>query len=384
MSAAIVSDLHLGLSGGRALLGRPAAMDALAAAIADADELVLLGDVLELRERPLGHVLAEATPVLERIGRAAAGKRVTILPGNHDHRLAASLLESLSMREGARLELETVAAPPAAGPLAAVASALGAAGEVRIAYPGMWVRSDVFATHGHYLDVHNTVPTFERIAIGAVQRVMGRVPDGPLEPADYEAALGPVYALTYSLAQSARAGRSVAGSQTSVRMWQALSGGHRGGGRAGLRRRLAPVLIGGVALPAAIGALNRAGLGPLGADLSAAELRRAGLRGIAEMVARLGVEADHVVFGHTHRSGPHPGDGEGWDLPGGGRLMNTGSWIHEPAFLGGSPRESPYWPGHVAMVPDEGPPVLLDLLQELPTGTAPAPGAAARPALRSR
>ena len=60
------------------------------------------------------------------------------------------------------------------------------------------------------------------------------------------------------------------------------------------------------------------------------------------------------------RSGPHPGD-EGW-----GPLLNTGSWIYEPAFLGSSPKESPYWPGHMALVPDEGPPELVTLLDELP------------------
>jgi predicted phosphodiesterase len=368
---AIVSDLHLGLASGRALLSRPSALRALAGALADANELVLLGDVVELRERPLAHVMAVARPTLEELGRSVAGKRVTIVPGNHDYQLAAPLVESLQMRDGgaaAPLGLETFADPPAAGPLAAVAGALGAE-RVRIAYPGLWVRPDVYATHGHYLDVHNTVPTFERIAIGAAQRVTGRLPDGPLTPDDYEAALGPVYALIYALAQSSRGDRSVAGSATSVRMWHALNSGRgRRGGRGGrgLSRRLPSLLIGSVALPAAVGALNRVGVGPLKPDLSGVELRRAGLRGMGETVRRLGIEADHVIFGHTHRSGPHPGDSEGWDLPGGGRLMNTGSWIHEPAFLGRSPRESPYWPGHVAMVPDEGPPVLLDLLDELP------------------
>jgi hypothetical protein len=269
-------------------------------------------------------------------------------------------------KEGGRLEVETVAEPSAGGPLRAVVDALGGA-DVRVAYPGVWVRPDVFATHGHYLDLHNTVPTFERIAIGAVQRAIGRMPDGPLTPDHYEAALGPVYSLAYALAQSARSGRSVAGGGASMRMWATVNGARGGatGRRGGVLRKVPPLLIGRVALPAAIGALNRTGLGPLKPDLSGVELRRAGLRGMAEAVSRLGIRADHVIFGHTHRSGPHAGD-EGWELPGGGRLMNTGSWIHEPAFLGSSPRESPYWPGHVAMVPDVGPPVLLNLLDELP------------------
>ena len=346
MRAAIVSDLHLGLASGRDLLRREPILQALAAAIEDADELVLLGDLVELRERPVAQVLADAVPVLRRIGEAAAGKRITIVPGNHDHQLAAPLIEAARTRDGAApLEVETFFEPPGSGPLGAVADALGRE-RVRLAYPGVWVRPGVYATHGHYLDVHNTVPTFERLAIGVVQRVVGRLPDvRTLTPEDYEAAVGPVYALTYAMAQSVRRGRSVAGSQTSVRLWQSLN---RRGGRM-------PALGLGIA----IGALNRIGLGPLKADLSAVELREAGLRGMRTVIDRLGIGAEHVIFGHTHRSGPHARD-HGW-----GPLINTGSWIFEPAFLGREPKDSPYWPGHVAYVPDEGPPELVTVVREL-------------------
>jgi Calcineurin-like phosphoesterase len=333
--AAIVSDLHLGLASGRDLLRREPVLRALTEAIEDADHLVLLGDLLELRERPVGLVLADAVPVLRRIGAAADGKRITIVPGNHDHQLAAPLID------GVPFEVETFFETPSHGPLGVVADALGRDG-VRLAYPGLWVRDDVYATHGHYLDVHNTVPTFERLAIGAVQRFAGALPEGRLKPTDYEAAVGPVYALTYAMAQAVRQGRSVAGAQTSVRLWQRLNG------------RVAALALGG-----AIAGLNRAGLGPLKADLSAVELREAGLRGMRTVIDRLGIEAEHVLFGHTHRSGPHERD-TGW-----GPLMNTGSWIHEPAFLGREPKESPYWPGHVAYVHDEGPPELVTVVDAL-------------------
>ncbi|MEA2412020.1 MAG: hypothetical protein QOC77_2581 [Thermoleophilaceae bacterium] len=347
MTTAIVSDLHLGLSGGRDLLRYDAVFDALARALAEVDDVVLLGDLVELRERPVGQTLEDALPVLRRLGEACSGKRVTIVPGNHDHYLARTLIDAAPS-----LELETEAAPPAGGPLGAVADALGRE-RLRIAYPGVWVRPDVFATHGHYLDVHNTVPSFERLAIGAVQRVAGRLPSsGLLTPDDYEAAVAPVYALTYALAQAARRAPSVGGSGASVRLWR-MANGNSGSA-------LPKLLVGRVALPAAVGALNRAGLGPLRSDLSAIELRNAALRGMHEVVRRLGIGAPHVVFGHTHRSGPHPRD-SGW-----GPLMNTGSWIHEPAFLGASPKDSPYWPGHVALVPDSGPPELVTLLDELP------------------
>jgi predicted phosphodiesterase len=344
VSIAIVSDLHLGLSSGRDLLRRAPVLDALAGALAEADEVVLLGDLVELRERPVAHVLADALPVLRRIGEAAEGKRITIVPGNHDHHLAGPLIDA-----AAPLDLETVAPPPAHGPLAEIAAALG--GEVRLAYPGVWVRPDVYATHGHYLDVHNTVPSFERLAIGVTRRLTGAGPAA--SPADYEAAIGLVNAVTYALAQAARKGSAVGGSGASVRLWRMANGNSS--------RRLPKLLLNGLAIPAAVGAFNRAGLGPLKPDLSAIELREAALRGMHEVVRRLDIDAKHVVFGHTHRSGPHPGD-EGW-----GPLINTGSWIHEPAFLGAEPKQSPYWPGHMAIVPDEGEPELLSLVDRLPT-----------------
>jgi predicted phosphodiesterase len=346
VTTAIVSDLHLGLASGRDLLRHPAVFDALAGALAGADDVVLLGDLVELRERPVGRVLSDALPVLRKLGEATPGKRITIVPGNHDHYLARPLIDAAD-----GLALDTEADLPLSGPLAAIGDALGR-DRVRLAYPGVWVRKDVFATHGHYLDVHNTVPSFERLAIGAVQRVAGPLPaSGRLGPDDYEAAVGPVYALTYALAQSARRGRSVGGSGASVGLWRRVNGSHGG--------RLPAFALGRVALPAFVAGLNRAGLGPLKPDLSAIELREAGLRGMLTVLDRLGVDAPYVIFGHTHRSGPHPRD-SGW-----GPLINTGSWIHEPAFLGASPKDSPYWPGHVALVPDAGPPELVSLLDEL-------------------
>jgi hypothetical protein len=337
--AAIVSDLHLGLASGRDLLQRETILAALAAGIDDAGELVLLGDLLELRERPIAQVLADALPVLRRIGAAAAGRRITIVPGNHDHQLAAPLV---TFNGTGPLGVETVVEPSFGGPLGAVADALGRE-RVRLAYPGLWVRPDVYATHGHYLDVHNTVPTFERLAIGTVRRVRGE--PLPMTPREYEAAVAPVYRAAYAMAQRSRRRWSVAGSQSSVRIWQLLDG--RGG------------RVAAGALGAAIAGLNRAGFGPLNADLSAIELREAGLRGMRTVIERLGIEADHVIFGHTHRSGPHDRD-DGW-----GALINTGSWIYEPAFLGREPRASPYWPGHIALVPDEGPPELVTAVEEL-------------------
>src|SRR5439155_1055493 len=59
-----------------------------------------------------------------------------------------------------------------------------------------------------------------------------------------------------------------------------------------------------------------------------------------------------------------PGD-EGWTTPGGIRLHNTGNWVYEPGFLGRSPTDSPYWPGGLTYVEDEGPPRLERPLSHL-------------------
>jgi hypothetical protein len=139
-------------------------------------------------------------------------------------------------------------------------------------------------------------------------------------------------------------------------MWQRLNG-HRGGARARVEAAVA-----GAGIQLAVSALNRLGLGPLKSELSAVELRRAGLASMAAVVGALGIDADHVVFGHTHRSGPWPRDADGWNLPNGGRLTNSGSWIYEPTFLGDRPAESPYLPGVVVWVDDDGPPRLERLL----------------------
>jgi predicted phosphodiesterase len=358
VATAIVSDLHLGAARGHDLLRRPAALRALVDALGQMDELVLLGDVVELRKSPLAKALAAATPPLREIGRALAGRRVTIVPGNHDHELAAPLLESIRLRDGtATLALDSTAPPPPTGPLAAVADALAPA-EVRVAYPGVWLRPDVYATHGHYLDVHNAAPNVERMAIGAVKRAIGGLPEGRMQPADYEAMVRPVYALTYELAQSSRAGREVSRAEPSLRVWKAVQ-------RKGVRR-VPALLVGGVAVPLVLAGLNRAGVGPpFSADLSGTQMRRAALEAMVTVVSRLGIEADHVIFGHTHRHGPRKGE-KGWDLPGGRRLINTGSWLVERAFLGEKPDDSPYWPGHMAVVPDEGEPRLVRLLDAIP------------------
>ena len=350
MLTAVVSDLHLGKAARRDLLRTPATRARLFERIADADRLVLLGDVVELREGPIASAMRAAQPFFEELASAFAGKPVTLLCGNHDYQLAAPLLERTALDGGP----ETLGVENTDKPLADTDTPTGRIAtwlqqtDFTLAYPGLWIRPDVYATHGHYMDWHGTVPTIEVMAIGLAQRVVARKPrtQEQMTPADYEAALAPVYELAYTLAQSSRNGRQLAGGGRSVDMWERLNSP----GVAGKVAR-------GAAIPAAVGALNKLGLGPFRPELSAVELRRAGLRSMAAAIGAQSIEAEHVIFGHTHRSGPWPrDDASGWRLHNGGRLWNSGSWIHEPAFLGAEPSESPYLPGVVVWVDDDGPP----------------------------
>jgi hypothetical protein len=317
-------------------------------ALAAVDRLVLLGDVLELRHGPLRDALSDATPVLRALSAAVGSEaEIVVVPGNHDHALLRGWLER---RDGTPIGLESAVEWDPREALGAVVEALAPA-RVRVAYPGVWLRSDVYAIHGHYLDRHHTVPIVERLGAGLTVRLAGEPSGGPRRAEDYEAALGPMYAWIDAVAQTGGLRGSGSDGSFQVRAWRAVRRDHS---RGGLRRRgLA------AAFPAVVAVLNRAGMGPLRADVSAVQLRRAGLRAFDEVLGRLGVPADaHVIFGHTHRAGPLPDD-EGGEW---GRMVNAGSWVHDPAWIGDSPGDSPYRPGFAVIVGDSGPPELVNLL----------------------
>jgi hypothetical protein len=315
---------------------------------------VLLGDALELRQGPAREAMAAALPFFADAG-AALGRdgEIVLVPGNHDHALVAPWLER-RRRDGVPPPLglaETATWEP--GDAVAALAEAAAPARLTLAYPGVWLRDDVYAMHGHYMDRHITVPTLERLSAGAMGRIMGPLPEGAACPDDYEAALAPIYAWSYAVAQ--HADEHATGTRAvSVRAWQALAGnGHRP-----LRRRALAALF-----PLSVAAVNRAGLGPVRADISGAELGRAGARAMGEAVDRLGIDAAHVLFGHSHRAGPRPSDDlADWTSRGGVRLHNSGCWVYERQFLGSTPYESPYWPGIALRVEVDGPPVALQLL----------------------
>jgi hypothetical protein len=326
----------------------------------DVDRLVLLGDVLELRHRPPRYAMAAARPFFEDLGRVLAGREIVVSAGNHDHLLVESWLGERALQAPEPLGLEQRLLPEQASPMLAQLAEWASPARVSAAYPGLWIRPDVYAMHGHYLDCHLTVPTIERLSVAAMSRLLGRPAASFTRAEDYEAVAAPVFAWRDAVARDSRVGNAVNRVDT-IRAWRALAG--EAGGSSRIRKLRGLALAG--AFPLAVAALNRAGLGPLRTDISTDELRRAGLRAMGEVADRLGLGDAHVIFGHTHRAGPLPGDSDAeWLGRGGARLMNCGCWTYDLVFLGRGAGETPYWPGSCVLVEDDGPPLLKRLLSD--------------------
>ncbi len=368
MRTAVVSDLHLGGLADADVARKEEPLAALVEAVSGADRLILLGDIVELRERPLADALEVSRPVFEALGRAMAGRPVVLVPGNHDHALAEPWLARLRLA-GEELQAE------AQWPVEATDGAAGRIAEwmpdveLTLAYPGLRLRDDVYATHGHYLDLHLTVPRLESIAASAMGKLT-KLGHGARSAADYETILAPLYAFYAGLAQGASATALAQGSRFSRTVWQRASDGRAADAPVAevpaARERASAAatrfLLGRVTIPGAVAALNVVGLGPFRATLTGEELRRSGLDAMARVAEVLAPGTPNVVFGHTHRPGPLARDEVGeWTTPSGTRLWNSGSWLHEDAFVR-TGSDSPYWPGTVLTLEDEGRPDVSNVL----------------------
>jgi hypothetical protein len=360
MRTLVISDLHIGAGTGADLLRRAELREPLIEAVRGVDRLVVLGDGLELRDGPHRDAVELAGPFFSDMGRALGRDGELLLAaGNHDHGLVAGWIDGRLLVEPAGfLGLEERIEPREAGPLAGTLADRAAPARVQVVYPGVWLRDDVFAIHGHYSDLHATVPTFERLAAGAMARWAVAVPAEGATPDDYEAVLSPLYAWMHALTQRADHAVISAGAGASASAWLALGGGGRR-----VRLRTAAMRAGFSVVVAAINAL---GIGPVDRDLSGAGLRRGYLHGMVEFLHRLGVRASNVIVGHSHRPGPLPGDDLAeWTTRAGGRVHNTGSWVNQPHFLGDAPKRSPYFPGTAVLIEGAEPPRLLRLLEAL-------------------
>ncbi len=328
MRTLVISDLHLGSRLQRDVLRRPAALERLCEELVGVDRLVLLGDTVEMLEGRPRRSLEEAEPVLRAIG-AALGKHaeVVLLPGNHDHALVRPWLREQRLK-GKALGLSGRVALKSSPDLAAIARWLKPA-RVQVRYPGAFLGDGVWAHHGHYLDRH-----------------LVRQPTLPISgatPEDYERALG---------TSIAAVGAVMAASLPPVV-------GEPVDRIAGLIR-----LVGVAALPFAASLPGAGLLAPLSAGALGFQFRRVGLPAMAAVTARLGVEAEHVLFGHVHRAGPREDDDSYEWRYGDAQLWNTGCWVYEPLLLAGTTPPHPYWPGGALRIED-GEITPLGLLDEI-------------------
>ncbi len=319
MRTLVLSDLHIGSRLSHDVLTRPEPLRRLLAAISEVDRLVLLGDIVELMEGRPWHAMSIAEPILRSVGdRLDRDAEVVIVPGNHDRPLVRGWLREL----GPTLTVDTPVPCGATPFLDRLTSWFGQA-QVEVRYPGVWLADRVWATHGHYLDFH----LMPRSAVGMTRGLLGRLPRDAAGPSDYERGRRP--------------------STTRINRW--------------LPRPLAALLEDAAELtrastmPRVRRQLLHRHVAPLTARLLGIQMRHASIPALARVVHRLGVDADWVVFGHVHRTGPLAGDDPAdWYGPDGRlRLLNTGSWLYEPALVHRARPPHPYWPGG-AVVIDEG------------------------------
>ena len=103
-------------------------------------------------------------------------------------------------------------------------------------------------------------------------------------------------------------------------------------------------------------------------------MRHAAIPAMGRVARRLGVDADWIVFGHVHRSGPREGEDTAlWrDRATGGTgtgahrvCLNTGSWLYEPLLVDRVDPPHPYWPGGAVLLEPGRDPRAIGLLDEL-------------------
>lgn len=335
MRTLVVSDLHLGSRLRHDVLRLPAALDALLAAVSEADRLVLLGDLVELAEGRPREALAVAEPVIRALGSCLgpSGEAI-VVPGNHDARLVRPWVRAT----GRELEIDA-SVPPSATPALELLTSWLAPAHVRVHYPGVWLTPRVWATHGHYLDRH----LLPESVFGIARGLLGRLPRDGAVPFDYEATGGP----------------SLTRLEAALTRW--------------LPRPVAALFDDVVEVARALtmpGIENRRLGRPtawLASTVLGAQMRRASMPALARVVHRLGVDADWVLFGHVHRCGPLEGESRAaWSGPGGRpQMANSGSWVYEPLLVHRAAPPHPYWPGGALVLDDDSEPRAIGLLDHL-------------------
>ena len=329
MRTLVISDLHLGQRPRHDVLRSDEARQALLRALDGIDRLVLLGDIVEATSRLRGRRAMEiAAPVLREIAGRMGDREIVLVPGNHD----GAMVRPWALARGGDLGTADKVPRDATPTLAAVCNLL-AGPPLTVRYPGVWLREDVWATHGHYID-HHLIP----------ESTFG-LPRGRLRLPPRDAP--PARAIEYELGR--RRSRDAEG------LWARLAARPL----ATVLETLAELTRYGTFL------LRGAHLTTLTSRLLGLQVRHGAVPAMALTTRRLGIDARWVVFGHVHHAGPAAD--ERWEpLAGGPRVVNTGSWVYEPLLLDDAVAPHPYWPGGAVLITDDAAPEILGLLDAIP------------------
>ena len=359
----VISDMHLGAWTGDDLLAYRWAREALRPELERADEVVLLGDFLDLLFSRIEQAFERAHGLVDLLAQTLAGKRLVWLAGNHDHHILVRRLESLVELQIATGEaFEELHERWRAGFFfEAFLKRRLPDTEIEVAYPTYRI-GEVLLSHGHYLDgeVSGSVPN--RLLQGGFWRLAGgHTPNPTIQ--DYEAALVPLTELLFVTAQLPTGAGAEQRIQAELRHLASLAALAAAPGRYAARvgHRLVEWLRSGPAQRSQIAEHGLARVVGPGASVLAS------VRAYARVCGHLGWadEASCLVFAHTHQ----PLDGvmvsETSARP---RYWNTGSWIYEPP----THSISEYldyldhnWPGSAVVIDSEdngGEPRLLELL----------------------
>jgi UDP-2,3-diacylglucosamine pyrophosphatase LpxH len=416
MTTACISDLHLGSWQLNDLLRYPFFINRLTNALEGVDEVVLLGDILELRFQRMDEALRVARPFFSALGETLRRRshfrrpaRVVYVAGNHDHHFALQLIEreqeaTIERGNGRVYRFSgQVGVPPDMFLLRALREMLGPHITVEFAYSYARLETQTgpaLALHGHYLDLHLASPGERLLAL--LQQAVTAYQLDALPPGFdlYESVLRPQFELLYWI------GQSPAGAQVQSDLWRRLRGDTRQIPRnvVGRVKRIAARRALRAAEALAGAAAHQLTERVLKGDVSLVSPARAAdvEEGIAALMASLSAlqpelfamerwqtPPAHVIFGHTHRAGPLASldAPHRWRATWAGRpveLWNCGSWLYDSERALTEEYYRTRWPGTVVLIPDGEPPRVQSLLKDLSADDLDEMLAAALPAAPAR
>ena len=165
-----------------------------------------------------------------------AGRELVVVAGNHDHALVEPWLTHRGEEDDpAPLGVEQWLDPARASPAMERIAGWASPARVRAAYPGLWLRPDVYATHRALSRLPSDgSDALERLSVGAMSRLLGRPASTFDSVGDYEAMGAPVFAWRDAVARDARTGAALNGMAARHRL--ACAQGRLHSGRARPRR----------------------------------------------------------------------------------------------------------------------------------------------------